>query len=226
MRRGIAPGRLDQRFRAQQQPAGLWSSEIFPAAVNREIGAAREVWDRPLQLLGGSIHHHGNAARPRRRHQFLEAHLRARLLISEHRDHRDGLGECHVELGAAADLDDMCARHADRLVVGQAQHLHGIVAGDAGGGGKRHSGGAAAGDHAPFRLRQLREPLARGFHELVKMDELSRCLGHGVLDLRQHEAAAVQCAHRAAIDDGTHAEREIGIGIPGHRRHRSMLRAP
>ncbi len=85
----------------------------------------------------------------------------------------------------------MRADHADRLVVGealvlrqdhaihpaigerQAQHSHRVVAGDAGGRGQRHRSCAAAGDDAPFRAGQFREPLAGGFHQFVQVDELA-----------------------------------------------------
>ena len=167
------------------------------------------------------------------RGDLLEPHPRQMLLLAEQHDERDRFLERPVELLAGVDLDDVTADHPDRLVVGEAlfrgdddpvdhalgkgqpQHLHRVVAGDAGGGAERHRGGAAAGHDAPFGAGQLGDARARGLHQFVEVDELARGRIHRRAHLRQHQAAAMHRAHAAAIDERAHAERAIGISI-GH----------
>ena len=168
------------------------------------------------------------------RGNLFEPHAAEVLPIAEQDHQRHRLGERAVELVPGVDLDDVAADHAHRLVVGkalasgdddpvdhalgerQAQHLHGVVAGDAGGRAERHRGRAAAGDEAPLGQGQLGQAPTRRLHQLVEIDERARGRVHRPAHLRQHQAAAMQGAHAAAIDEGPHAERQIGIEISGH----------
>ena len=45
------------------KPAGLRTAQEFAAAVDDEIGAAREPWARPFEMLGGGVDHDRDAAR-------------------------------------------------------------------------------------------------------------------------------------------------------------------
>ena len=153
------------------------------------------------------------------------------LVLAEQHDKRDRLLQRLFEVGAGLDLDDLAAAHPHRLVVGetllrrnddpvdhaigerQAQHLGGVVAGDAGGGAERHRGGAAAGDDARFGAGQLGDALARRGHQLVEVDELARRRVNRLAHLRQHQAAAMHRAHAAAIDERPDAKREIGVAL-------------
>ena len=234
MRRGVAPRRLDQRFGAEQQAAGLRAAQEFAAAVDDEIGAAFEPRARPFEMLGGGVDHDRDAARLHDRGEFLEPHRAQMLLLAEQYDHRHRLVQGPVELAAGVDLDDVAADHPHRLVIGkalgardddavdhavgkrQAQHLDRVVAGDASGGAERHRRGAAAGDDAPFGTGQLGETPARRLHQFVEIDKPARRRSHRLAHLRQHQAAAMHRAHAAAIDERPHAQCQIRVGIGAH----------
>ncbi len=235
VRRGVAPCRLDQVPRAEQQPAGLRTAQEFTAAVDDEIGAPHQPWARPFEVLGGGVDHDRDAARPAGCGDLLDPQRSQMLVLAEQYDHRRRRFQCPVEVFAGIDLDDVTADHPHRLVIGetlgarddhpvdhavgkrQPQHLQRIVAGDAGGGAERHRCGAAAGDDPQFGPGQFGEAPARRRHQFVEIDEPARRLGHRLAHLRQHQAAAMHRADAAAIDERPHAEGEIGIGVRGHR---------
>src|ERR1051326_2959320 len=236
VRRAVAPGRLAEPLISEQEPARLRPAEKLAATVNDEIGAAFEPWARVLDMLGGGVDHDRDAARLRDRGDLLEPHSREMLLLAEQDDERDRLFEGLVELLAGVDLDDVTADHAHGLVVGEAlfsrdddavdhavgegeaQHLGGVVAGDAGGGAERDGGGAAAGHDAPFGAGQFGDAPARRVHQLVELYQLARGRINRGAHLRQHQAAAMHRADAAAIDERPDAEREIrisGVRIAG-----------
>ena len=166
MRRGIAPCGPDQVFPTQQQTAGLWTTQELAATVDHQVGAAHQVRAGLFDVLRRRVHQYRNAAGLGPRNEILQLHLGVRILVAQDQDHCHRFLQRRIKVGDRADLDDMRADHADRLIIGeplvlhhdhavhpaigewQAQDLRRIVAGDTGGGGECQRGRAAAGHHA------------------------------------------------------------------------------
>src|SRR5262249_39475793 len=230
----VAPSRLDQRLRAEEQTAGLRAAQEFAAAVDDQVGAAHQPRARPLDVLGSRIDHDRNAARLDDGGDLFEPYLRQVLLLAEQNDHRHRFGECRVEVLAGLDFDDPAADHPHRLVIGkaltsgdnypvdhavgerQAQHLYGIVASHTRRRAERHRCRAAAGDETPLGAGQLGDAPPGGLHQLVEVDKPAGGLGHRVPHLRQHQAAAMHGAHTATVDEWPYSESEIRIGVSFH----------
>ena len=168
------------------------------------------------------LHHRGDLLEPDRRQV---------LLLAEQHDHRDRLVERAVQLLAGVDLDDTAADHPHRLVIGeallcrndhaidhavgerQAQHLDGSLPATQ---AAVPSATAAAlpqvtmPHSAPVSSAMRRPAASISSSRLTNRREASSI---AVAHLRQHQAAAMHRAHAAAIDERTHAEREVGVGV-------------
>ena len=95
----------------------------------------------------------------------------------------------------------------------------GIPARDAGGGRVRQARRTAGRDHAPFRLRQFRQPRADRRHQFVEVHVLLRGRVDGRPHLRQHERPADDGERAARVDQRAHADRLIDV-LAGAKRLR------
>ena len=166
-----------------------------------------------------------------------------RVRAGEDVDHRRPRAECRLELFGRAHFDDAHADGADGRVVdvarmprdddfvfrepAQVRNPHveiGIAARDAGGGRVGQARRTAGRDHAPFRLRQFREPRADRRHQLVEVHVLLRGRVDGRADLRQHERAADDGERAARVDQRAHADRLVDVLARAKLRRRARLR--
>ena len=134
-----------------------------------------------------------------------------------------------VAVEVVADLDDLCAGGAVGVVVGetvhgldddlvlhavgfgQAVHLCGVAAGDAGGGLEEQSTGGAAADHGGFCADQARDLLAGPAVQFVDVDHDAGCAGHLLQHLGAGAGAAESCNRAGCVDDRGDAEAAVGV---------------